>query len=148
MHLRTKLALLVVMLLALLPTAGTAYACNGGSHHDMGGVAAASYSMHHQHGYGLLRASATYLGLTVDQVKAKLMSGQSLAQVANATSGKSATGLVDYLTGLVKAKLDPFVTKGKLTSAQESAILARVQDKLTRLVNATLTAHEREDWHH
>jgi hypothetical protein len=148
MHLRTKLALLVVMVMALFPAAGSAYACDGGGHHDSGGVAAASYTMHHGHGYGLLRASATYLGLTADQLKAKLMSGQSLGQVADATSGKSSAGLVDYLTGLVKAKLDPFVANGKLTSAEESAILARVHDKLTKLVTVTLTAHERDDWHH
>jgi hypothetical protein len=147
-HLRTKLALLLVMVVALLPTAANAYACDGG-HHDTGGVAAASYSMHH-HGDGLLRASATYLGLTTDQLKTKLASGQSLAQVADATSGKSSAGLIDYLTGLVKAKLDPFVAAGKLTSAQESAILAKVTTKLTAMVNMTWTAssHTSGDWHH
>lgn len=136
MHLRTKLALLAVMVIGILPAAANAYACDGG-HHDTHGVAGASFTMERHHGYGLLRASATYLGLPVAQVKSDLRSGQSLAQVANATSGKSATGLVDYLTGLVKAKLDPFVTAGKITSAQESAFLDRVQTKLTKLVNAT-----------
>jgi hypothetical protein len=136
MHLRTKITLLAVMVVALLPTAGNAYACDG-DHHS--GVAAASYTMEGHHGYGLLRASAKYLGLTADQLKTKLKAGQSLAQVANATPGKSAAGLVDYLTGLVKAKLDPFVASGKLTSAQEATILARVQSKLTLLVNHTWT---------
>jgi len=103
--------------------------------------------MHH-HGFGLFRASATYLGLTGDQLKAKLAAGQSLGQVADATPGKSASGLVSYLTGLVKAKLDAYVANGKLTSAQESAILARVQDKLTTMVNATVTVSSGRDEHH
>jgi hypothetical protein len=141
MHLRTKLALLAVMVVALLPTAANAYACDGGHH---GGVAAAAHTQHK--GYGVLRASATYLGVTGDQLKAKLKAGQSLAQVANATPGKSSAGLIDYLTGLVKTKLDLFVANGKLTSAQEATILARVQGKVTTLVNATWTG--RMDWRH
>jgi hypothetical protein len=150
MQIRTKIALLAVMVLAVLPAAGNAYACDHNGTNGNADAAAASFTMHH-HGFGLLRASATYLGLTGDQLKAKLSSGQSLAQVADATPGKSASGLVDYLTGLVKAKLDPFVASGKLTSAQESAILARVQDKLTKVVNATnvmLVSHDRHGDHH
>jgi hypothetical protein len=57
------------------------------------------------------------------------------AQIANATPGKSSAGLVDYLTALVKTKLDPFVANHKLSSAQEATILARVQTKVTTLVN-------------
>lgn len=132
MHLKTKVALLVVMVMAFMPAAGNAYACDG-SH---SGVAAASYTMVRHHHRGLLRAAATYLGLTKAELKAKLAAGQSLAQVASATPGKSSTGLVDYLTGLVKTRLDRWVAAGKLTSAQESALLMRVQHALTRLMNA------------
>lgn len=144
MQIRTKIALLAVMVLAVLPAAGNAYACDHNGTNGTSDVAAASYSMHHG-GLGLLRASATYLGLTGDQLKTKLASGQSLTQVADATPGKSASGLVSYLTGLVKAKLDAFVANGKLSSAQESAILARIQDKLTKVVSATnvmLVSHD------
>jgi hypothetical protein len=149
MQIRTKIALLAVMVLAVLPAAGNAYACDHNGTNGNTDVAAASFTMHH-HGSGLFRASATYLGLTGDQLKAKLSSGQSLGQVADATAGKSAAGLVSYLTSLVKAKLDPLVASGKLTSAQESAILARVQDKLTTVVNATnvmLVSHDRHGDH-
>jgi hypothetical protein len=44
----------------------------------------------------VLRASATYLGLTSDQLKTKLKAGQSLGQVASATPGKSSAGLVNW----------------------------------------------------
>jgi hypothetical protein len=149
MNIRTKVALLAVMVLGVLPTAANAYACDGGHHADRNGVADVSFTMEKHHGYGLLHASAVYLGLTVDQLKVKLHGGNSLASVANATSGKSATGLVDYLSGLVKTKLDKFVTAGKITSAQESAFLARVESKLTKLVNFSFSrAGERMDWHH
>src|SRR5438128_9673225 len=39
----------------------------------------------------------TYLGLSSDQVKTDLKSGQTLAQIANATPNKSADGLVAAL---------------------------------------------------
>lgn len=139
MNIRTKLALLAVMVIGVLPTAANAYACDGG-HHDRSGVAGVSYTMErHHHGYGLLRASASYLGLSVDQLKGKLH-GSSLAAVANATPGKSAAGLVDYLSGLVKTKLDRLVTAGKLTPAQESAFLAHIDGKLTKIVSFPFAA--------
>ena len=44
-----------------------------------------------------LDAAATYLGATVDALRTQLQSGKTLAQIANATSGKSAAGLIDAL---------------------------------------------------
>jgi hypothetical protein len=72
----------------------------------------------HHRGLRLLRASAAYLGITVDQLEAKLASGQTPAQIANATAGKSATGLLDDLVSL-----------------------DRLQTKIERLVNTTWTRH-------
>ena len=148
MHLRTKVAVLATTAVTAFAGAGAAYACDGTHHDTNGGVAGASYTLEHQHGYGLLRASATYLGLTNDQLKAKLKAGQSLGQVADATSGKSASGLVDYLTGLVKTHLDKLVAANRITSAQESALMDRVQTKLTMLVGLKWTDRSRMDWHH
>ena len=50
----------------------------------------------HDHGGGI-QVAATYLGLTVDGLRTQLQGGKTLAQVANATSGKSASGLIDAL---------------------------------------------------
>ena len=146
MHLRTKVAVLATTAVTAFAGAGAAYACDG-THHDTN-VAGASFTLEHHHGFGLLSASATYLGLTTDQLKAKLKAGQSLGQVADATAGKSSAGLVTYLTGLAKARLDKAVAENHLTSAQEARILDAVQAKLTKLVSLTFTAHERMDWHH
>jgi hypothetical protein len=147
MHLRTTLAVLATAAVTAFAGAGAAYACDGG-HHDTHGVAGATFTMEHHHGYGLLRASATYLGLSVDQLKAKLKSGESLGEVANATSGKSSSGLVDYLTGLVKTRVDKLVAAKRITSAQESAFLSKVEAKLTKLVAIKWTDRARMDWHH
>src|SRR4051794_21333419 len=125
MHLRTKLAVLVAVAVTALAGAGAASACDGGH----SGVAAASYSLEHHHGHGLLHASAAYLGLTVEQLKGKLASGRSLGQIADATPGKSASGLVDRLTGLIAQRLDKLVAAHRITSSQESAFLDRVRAK-------------------
>jgi hypothetical protein len=44
-----------------------------------------------------LDAAATYLGTTAEALRTQLQSGKTLAQIANATSGKSAAGLIDAL---------------------------------------------------
>jgi hypothetical protein len=74
--------------------------------------------------------------------------GQTLGQVADATSGKSSSGLVDYLSSLVKMRLDKLVTAQRITSAQESTFLTGVQSKLTKLVAMNWTDRARMDWHH
>jgi hypothetical protein len=48
-------------------------------------------------GPGGFDAAATYLGTTADALRTQLQSGKTLAQIANATSGKSAAGLIDAL---------------------------------------------------
>ncbi len=148
MHLRTKAAVFATTAVTAFAGAGAAYACDGTHHDTRNGVAGASFTLEQHHGYGLLSASAKYLSLTNDQLKAKLEAGQTLGQVADATSGKSSAGLVDYLTGLVKTKLDAAVAAGRVTASQESKILASVQAKLTKLVSVSSTSHERMDWHH
>jgi hypothetical protein len=120
--------------------AGTAAACDhGGSaykpHH---GVKAAQFAKHHgfmHHRGSLLALPATYLGTSTDALKDQLKSGKSLAQIANATPGKSAQGLVDYLVAQAKTKLDAKVAAGKLTSAQENAWLDKLTDWVTAAVD-------------
>ena len=47
--------------------------------------------------FGALQAAATYLGVSQSELFSDLRSGKTLAQIANATSGKSEAGLVDAL---------------------------------------------------
>lgn len=65
-----------------------------------------------------LAAAAGYLGVSEAQLRSDLQSGQSLAQVANATTGKSAAGLIDALV------------------AEKKRRLAAMADSLTRRVTA------------
>jgi len=88
---------------------------------------------------GDLSAAATYLGVTTDQLQTDLQGGKTLAQVATA-QGKTTDGLVGALVAAAKAKLDAAVTAGRLTAAQESTIVASLQQRITDLVNGTRPA--------
>lgn len=134
MHIKAKLALLFVMVIALMPTATNAYACGGGGHSS--GIAFAS--VHHER-FSLVRVAANYPGLTPLELRHQLRQGKSLADIANATPGKSASDLVNVLSAAIKTKLDAKVAAGRLSSTQEATILSNLAPKLTALVNATWT---------
>ena len=87
----------------------------------------------------LLRAAAQYLGIDRAVLAKDVRSGQTLAQIAGAR-GKSVSGLEAAMVAAVKTKLDTAVTAGRLTSAREQQVLARVQKVVARLVNAKLAA--------
>jgi energy-converting hydrogenase Eha subunit B len=53
----------------------------------------------------LLALAAGYLGLSPTQLSSELRSGKTLAQIANATSGKSEAGLIQAIVFARKAKL-------------------------------------------
>ena len=54
---------------------------------------------------GLLDAASSYLGVSKSRLQLELQSGKSLAQIANATPGKTQAGLVAALVAAVKSKL-------------------------------------------
>jgi hypothetical protein len=87
----------------------------------------------------LLAAAAQYLQLDRAVLANDLRSGQSLAEIANAR-GKSVSGLEAALVGAVKVKLDAAVKAGRMSSASEQRVLARVQRVVGRLVNVKLAA--------
>jgi hypothetical protein len=142
MHIRKKFALPVIMVLAFLPAAGNAYACSGG--HSSGTAYAAE---HHAGGVGVFSVAKTYLGLSGDQIKTQLRDGKSLADIANATPGKSANGLVAAITAALTTKLAAAVTAGKISSTQEATILAAAAPKIDTFVNKTWSfeSHHKSD---
>jgi urease accessory protein UreF len=136
---KRRLAAAAVAVVVGLAGAGAAGACDRGG--DGHAVRAATFALHHgRHHHGLLRLAATYLGMSKEQLRTQLASGTTLAQVAAATPGKSAAGLVDYVVSRAQTRLDAAVAAGRLTQAQEQALLTRLRTKLTALVNATLTS--------
>jgi hypothetical protein len=74
-----------------------------------------------------IHVAATYLGISDDALIAQLRAGKTLAQIANATSGKSAAGLVDALVADATARF----------GANAPSDLRR---RITDLVNGTLPA--------
>jgi hypothetical protein len=85
-----------------------------------------------------VREALAYLGLTPAQVIAGLASGRTLGQIADATPGKSAAGLIQTLTTAAKAELDSAVSAGVITPAREQALLTRVQRLVTAVVDGRL----------
>jgi hypothetical protein len=79
--------------------------------------------------------AASYLGLRRGQLAGELRSGKTLAQIANATSGKSAAGLIEAIVAARRSALAARVTAGSLTQAQADARLARLKSRVTTSVN-------------
>jgi|KBSMisStandDraft_5_1062788.scaffolds.fasta_scaffold477082_1 hypothetical protein len=84
-----------------------------------------------------LAAAATYLGLSQQELLQQLRSGKSLAQIANSTSGKSVSGLVDALVKATQDDLARAVKEGHLTQDQANKIAANLRARVTARVNGT-----------
>jgi hypothetical protein len=76
-----------------------------------------------------LDAAASYLGVTEAQLRDRLETGKTLAQVAK-DRGKSVSGLVDAMTAEVKRRLDAAVAAGRLTRSQADRVLSDVKQRI------------------
>ncbi len=152
-----KLAILAVLAVALT-AAGAALAVTRlhgstpSARASAGPVALASYGgtttrpfgfgfRHGRDGMDILATAATYLGKSESDLQSALASGKTLAQIADATSGKSASGLVDALVSAQQARIQQAVKDGHLTQSQADEITARLKDRITQLVNGTFPQH-------
>jgi len=84
-----------------------------------------------------LAAAASYLGISQSELVTQLQSGKTLAQIANATAGKSAGGLVDALVAQEQTELAQAVKDGHLTQAQADQIQQNLKQRVTDRVNGT-----------
>jgi hypothetical protein len=95
------------------------------------------------HGGPGLDAAAKYLGLTAAKLRTELEAGKTLAEVAKAQD-KSVDGLIAALKADAKQKLDAAVKAGRLTQAQETRMLADLDQRLGDFVNGKLMGrHQR-----
>ena len=81
-----------------------------------------------------LDAAAQALNLSVDDLRAKLRDGKTLAQVAldqNVDKQK----VIDAMVADATAHIDQAVQDGKLTADQANERKSNLQDRITRLVN-------------
>ena len=92
-------------------------------------------------GHDDIAAAAAYLGITQDALVTQLQSGKTLAQVANATSGKSAAGLIDAMVAAEQAEIAAAVKAGQLTQAQADQMTANLKAHETAEVNGTFHGH-------
>jgi uncharacterized protein YidB (DUF937 family) len=88
-------------------------------------------------GFPGLSTAASYLGLTERQVRDRLGSGKTLAEIAQ-EQGKSVDGLVAALKDGLKSRLDDAVAAGRLTKAQQEQILANAEQRIRDFVNGKL----------
>jgi hypothetical protein len=79
-----------------------------------------------------LRAAAEYLGTTAAELAARRRSGQSIAQIAEA-SGKSVAGLEEALVAAFEDRLERAVG---LTEEQRAKLLARFEERVERFIDA------------
>ena len=85
-------------------------------------------------------AAATYLGTTTADLRTKMQAGQTLAQIAAATAGKSRDGLVAALTADAKAKIAAAQAAGTITADQATQLGNGLADRIARLVDSTRPA--------
>ena len=84
-----------------------------------------------------LAAAATYLGTTTSDLQTKIRAGQTLAQIANATAGKSRDGLVNALVADATAKIDAAQKAGTITADQATQLKSNLSTRLAQLVDTT-----------
>ena len=83
-----------------------------------------------------LAAAATYLGTTTADLDAKIRTGQTLAQIANATSGKNRDGLVAAIVADSTAKIDAAQKAGTITADQATQLKTNLSTRIAQLVDS------------
>jgi hypothetical protein len=82
-----------------------------------------------------LTAAASYLGLSLSDLRSDLGSGKSLADIVSTTQGKTTDGLKAAMTAAITKDLDAAVTAGKLTKSEEGDILSSLSGRLDDIVS-------------
>jgi len=82
-------------------------------------------------------AAATYLGITEADLRTKLQSGQTLAQIAAATAGKSRDGLIQALVADATKSIDAAQAANKITADQATQLKTNLTQHITAEVDST-----------
>lgn len=89
---------------------------------------------------GAHAAVRNYLGLSPAQLRSELRSGKTLAQITDATAGKSEAGLIDAIVAAIQSRRAASSNAGKPTKADQGAQMARLSKRVKAIVNRTLDA--------
>lgn len=79
--------------------------------------------------------AARYIGVSSVQLRRKLSSDLTLAEIANATTGRSASGLFDALLAPRAARLRNAVSAGRLSEAKQEIKLAKLSKRLLKEIH-------------
>jgi hypothetical protein len=109
------------------------------------GGPAAAHTRGGRGGHGrVLATAASYLGVSAAHIRAQLLAGKTLAQITEASAGKSVTGLIEALVAARRAALAKALAAGTLTQAQANVALPKLTAHATAEVNRV---HARHDAH-
>lgn len=89
--------------------------------------------------HGGLDAAAAAIGISTDDLRTALQSGQSLADVAQA-HGVTSQAVTDALVAAEKTELDARVASGDITQAEADQKLAALTQDVTAMVNGQMPA--------
>jgi hypothetical protein len=103
-----------------------------GRHARLGAMHTFSASGH------LASVAAGYLGVSPAQLLSELQAGRTLAGIANATHGKSASGLISSLVAARRETIAAALGARRLPAARARTIEARLLRRFTAIVNRTL----------
>jgi hypothetical protein len=81
-----------------------------------------------------LSVAATTIGVTVDELRTALQSGQSIADVATA-KGVAPQAVIDAMVAAMNQRLAESVTAGKLTQAKADELAATATTRIADVVN-------------
>jgi hypothetical protein len=85
---------------------------------------------------GFLRATAQYLGTDVVTLRHETKSGRTLAQIANATSGRSAKQLAALLLAAASVKLQ-LISDRAMSTGQQGALHRLLRPRIIGFLNDT-----------
>lgn len=87
------------------------------------------------HGCGAkLEAAAQAIGISVDELRAQLEDGSTIAEVAEAND-VAVADVIDAMVAEREARIDQAVEDGDLTEAQATRVKAGLRERVTAIVN-------------
>jgi hypothetical protein len=75
-----------------------------------------------------------YLGLSPSQLRSLLHAGRSLGEIADSTTGRSASGLIDAIVANAAQRAAPKTAAGHLGKSAQAARLARIRKRVSAAV--------------
>lgn len=129
MRLERKLATGAALVVLAGGATGGALAASGGSH------AAHRLPFSTSRG-GLLRASADYLGVGFPALRRELKSGRTLAQIGNATPGRSGRALLTLLVAKASQRIEQIADR-PLQPAQRRALRPWLRRRMSGFLDNT-----------